>query len=86
MELRDVIEKYRSAAGGFGKPVPLGVFGLSRAETERLFSVFDEDYHISRYFHFSADPAVQGHSPQAYEINGFAHTHVSIDPEIEEIL
>jgi hypothetical protein len=80
LELRAVVEKYRGLAGGFGQPVALEAFGLSREETERVFSVFDEDYHISRFFHFSSS------SGAAFAINGFEHTHVSIDAEIESIL
>lgn len=80
MHLREIVEKYLALAGGFGKPAPLGGFGLAREQTERTFSIFDEDYHISRFFHFSeaAGPS--------YRINGFAQTHVSIDSEIQSIL
>ncbi len=80
MDLRATVEKYLTLAGGFGKPAPLSGFGLSHEETERVFSIFDEDYHISRFFHFSR---VSG---EAYQINGFAHTHVSVDAEIQTIL
>ena len=88
MELRQVVDKYRSVASGFGIPVPLAAFGLSREETERIFSVFDEDYHISRFFHFSLNPTTEPGGPPivAYTINGFPHTHVSLDAEIETIL
>ena len=88
MELRAVVDKYKQLAGTFSRPVPLAAFGLERAETERLFSVFDEDYHISRFFHFTLDPQTEpGPTPiVAYQINGFPHTHVSIDAEIESIL
>jgi hypothetical protein len=86
MNLRELVEKYRAAAGAFGRPLPLAAFALARPETERLFGVFDEDYHISRFFHLSLDPALQ-HSPdKVYQINGFAQSHVSIDAAIEEIL
>jgi hypothetical protein len=86
MNLRELVEKYRALAGGFGRPLPLTAFGLARPEAERLFGVFDEDYHISRFFHFSLDPALQ-HSPaKTYQINGFAQSHVSIDADIETIL
>ena len=80
MHLREVVEKYLALAGGFGKPAPLSGFGWSREETERVFSIFDEDYHISRFFHFSSI------SGAAFLINGFAHTHVAIDPDIETVL
>ena len=88
MELRDVVSKYKALAGGFGWPVAMSAFGLSREETERLFSLFDEDYHISRFFHFSLNPATEPGGPAivVYEINGFQHTHVALDAEIEAIL
>ncbi len=80
MQLREVVEKYSSLAGEFGKPVELSRFGLDLKETERLFSVFDEDYHISRFFHFSNASGV------AHSINGFPYTLVAIDAAILEIL
>jgi hypothetical protein len=80
MNLREIVEKYLAVAGGYGRPAALADFGLDRAQTERAFAAFDEDYHISRYFHFSR---VTGAS---YAINGFEHTHVSIDGEIQEVL
>ena len=80
MPLHQLVEKYRSLAGKFGQPVALSGFGLTRAETERLFSGYDEDYHISRFFHFSE---AQGES---FSINGVPTTHVSLDAEIESIL
>jgi hypothetical protein len=81
MDLREVIRKYKSLAGDFGQPVELSRFGLSQQETEKLFGVFDEDYHISRFFHFTY---VSGST--AYSINEFPQTHVSIDATISEIL
>ena len=83
MNLRALVEKYRAAAGGYGKAVALASLGLSRDETERTFSLFDEDYHISRFFHFRNDA---GESWPSFQINGFPQTHVSIDGEIETIL
>ena len=81
MHLRELVEKYLALGGGFGNPVPLGAFGFGREETQRDFGVFDEDYHISRYFHFSSTVG----SPY-YSINGFEYTHVTLDPEIRTIL
>jgi hypothetical protein len=80
MPLRELVRMYRSHAASFGEPVALSVFGLTAQETERLFSSYDEDYHISRFFHFSE--AAGGR----FSINGFLATHVSLDPEIETIL
>jgi hypothetical protein len=84
--LRDVVEKYRRLAGGFGRTLALAAFGLSPQETERVFGIFDEDYHISRFFHFSLQPAAQERSAQSYRINGFPQTHVALDAQIEAIL
>jgi hypothetical protein len=53
MQLSDIVEKYRKLEWDLGKPVELSRFGLTREETERIFSIFDEDYHISRFFHFT---------------------------------
>ena len=80
MPLRELVDRYLSAVGRFGIPVALSSFALSTAETERLFSSYDEDYHISRFFHFSQDVGAQ------YAINGFPATHVTIDSEIQSIL
>jgi hypothetical protein len=81
MTLREVVEKYLEVAGGYGKAVPLSALGLSQDEAERVFSSFDEDYHISRYFHFQSAAGANN-----YQISRFPQTHVSIDAEIQTIL
>jgi len=86
LSLRDLVEKYRQLSAGFGKPLALAAFGLSVEETERAFGIFDEDYHISRFFHFSMQPAAAERSAQTYSINGFPQSHVALDAEIESIL
>ena len=80
MNLRELVQRYIALAGGYGSPVALSTFSLPAAETERVFSGYDEDYHISRFLHFSE---VEG---TRYAIDGIAATHVSIDAEIETIL
>jgi hypothetical protein len=80
MTLKEIVEKYLAIAGGFAFLAPLSDFGLERGEVERIFGALDEDYHISRFFHFSQ---VSG---TAYKINGFEQTHISIDEEIQTIL
>jgi len=80
MNLREVVEKYLAAAGAYGRSVALSSLGLSAKELESVFSLFDEDYHISRYFHFQCAAGAN------YNINGFPQTHVSIDAEIQTIL
>jgi hypothetical protein len=81
MSLKELTDLYRSLVHAFGDPIPISKFGFSIEETERLFSGFDEDYHISRYFHFTEQSA-----SQRYSIDGFPATHIAIDPEIETIL
>ena len=80
MSLQELVEKYRALAGEFSKPVALSAFSLTHPEVERLFSSYDEDYHISRFFHFSEAEGAQ------FSINGIPITHVSLDAEIESIL
>lgn len=80
MPLRDLVRSYCSRAGNFGEPVALSTFGLTKGETERLFSGYDEDYHISRFFQFSESAG------EKFSINGIPATHVSIDAEIQTIL
>ncbi len=80
MSLRELVEKYLAAAGGYGKSVSIAALGLSREETERVFDILDEDYHISRFFHFNNAIGA------SYQINGFPQTHIAIDSEIQTIL
>jgi hypothetical protein len=80
MNLKEVVERYAAVAGSFGNPVALAAFGFGKEETQNLFSVFDEDYHISRFLHFSC---AEG---QTYQISGEAVTHVTIDPAIYSLL
>ncbi|HKW36143.1 MAG TPA: hypothetical protein VJN92_24285 [Candidatus Acidoferrum sp.] len=80
MTLSELVRHYRSQAGEFGRSVALFAFPLDHAEIERLFSSYDEDYHISRFFHFSESEG------QKFSINGIPATHVSLDAEIETIL
>jgi hypothetical protein len=80
MTLHQIVDKYLAIAGGFAFLAPLADFGMEKSEVERVFGALDEDYHISRYFHFSQ---VSG---PAYSINGFDQTHLSIDEDIRSIL
>ena len=85
MSLKELVEKYLAAAGGsFGKAVPIAALGISREETERVFDFLDEDYHISRFFHFQN--AASAGSGASFQINGFPQSHISIDAEIRDIL
>jgi hypothetical protein len=78
--LSEIVDRYRSLATSFGEPVALAAFELSPEETQALFSALDEDYHISRFLHFSC---VDG---SAFLISGELATHVSIEPAIRAIL
>jgi hypothetical protein len=80
MPLRELVDRYLSIAVSFGIPVALSGFALSHVETERLFSCYEEDYHISRFLHFSREAGAP------FSINGFPATHVAIDEEIQSIL
>jgi hypothetical protein len=80
MSLKEAVEKYLAVAGGYGRPVAISQFGLSRADAEKLFSALDEDYHISRYFDFSNQDG------ESFNINGFPQTHISIGAEIQSSL
>ena len=80
LSLREVVDRYLAVARSFGQPVALSAFQLSPAEIQMLFSMLDEDYHLSRYLHFSN---IAG---EAYLISGEAVTHLSIDPAIQSIL
>ena len=86
MPLRQLVDKYLVLAGAFGAPVALTSFGLTAPELENLFSAYNEDYHISRFFHFSLQPAAAERAAQTYSINGFPQSHVALDAEIESIL
>lgn len=78
--LRQLVDQYVALAGGFGKSVELSQFNLNADETVAAFASFDEDYHISRYLHFSKREG------DSYLIGGEKVTHLSIDESIHEIL
>jgi hypothetical protein len=78
--LRQLVDQYAKLAGEFGRPLPLSQFELSAEEVSALFGPLDEDYHISRFLHFSK---LAGDS---YTIGAEDVTHLSIDKAIEEIL
>ncbi len=86
LTMKEIVERYKKAAGGFGKTVPLGALGISREDTERAFDMLDEDYHISRFVHFVNAAGAGAGGGASYSINGFPQTHVAMDAEIEGIL
>ena len=79
LNLKDVVARYHLLAGQTGEPVPLSAFGLPSEETSRLFTALDEDYHISRFLHFSCATG------QRYSISGEPVTHVSFDAAISSL-
>ncbi len=90
MDLGEAVQRYLQVAGAFGRPVPLAGFGLTREETEGVFSVWDEDYQISRYMELSlrsgaSSPQAPG-SQDVYQVNAFHCSHVSFHPDIEQLL
>ena len=80
LSLREAVDRYLTVGGSFGRPVPLSSFALTPSDTQALFSMFDEDYHISRFLHFSRDEG------KSFQISGEPVTHVTIDPDISSIL
>jgi hypothetical protein len=80
LTLKEVVDCYAALAEPFGEPVALSAFRLSAEETSRLFTALDEDYHISRFLHFSH------RTGQSYPVDGEAVTHVAIDPGVSSVL
>ena len=80
LTLRELVERYDQLAHQSGEPVALAAFGLSDEETESLFTTFDDDYHISRFFHFSNGEG------KCFAIRGEAATHLFIDLAIRALL
>ena len=89
MNLAEGVKKYLQIAGQFGALAPLSRFGLSRDETERTFSAWDEDYQINRYMVLSLERSEQPtglRKEEVYLINGFEYSHVSFHADIRKLL
>lgn len=82
--LPELVKRYLAVAGSYGNSVPIASLEIPTAELQRVFDFLDEDYHISRFFHFR-DASAQSGGP-SFMINGFPQTHISIDPDIQAIL
>jgi hypothetical protein len=80
ISLQELYRVYTTIAAKPGEAVPLSAFKWPVEEAEKLFSIFDEDYHISRFFHFTEA------NGEKYSINGESATHVAVDSEISTIL
>jgi hypothetical protein len=90
MDLAAFVKKYAELSRGSGGAVHLSEFGLSKAETEKVISAFDDDYQISRYMALSREPdeALGCYPPDArvYSINGFEASHVTLAPGIRNVV
>jgi hypothetical protein len=80
MPLRQLVDHYLALAGTFDTPVALSSFGLTASEIENLFSSYNEDYHISRFFQFFNSNGT------SYNIDNEPATHIAIAAEINSIL
>lgn len=80
LQLGELVEKYLAKSGEYGREIPISDLGFSREEVEEVFSAFDEDYHIGRFFRFRLGAG------ENYSIGGFPQTHVLIEREIRTIL
>jgi hypothetical protein len=80
MNLREVVDRYSALSKDWGDPVALSAFALTPEETSSLFGALDEDYHISRFLHFSRSTG------QNYDVSGERVTHIAIDPAIASVL
>jgi hypothetical protein len=79
LTLRELVDRYDLLAHQSGEPVALSAFGLGDDETKNLFTAFDDDYHISRFFHFSNGEG------KVYMIRGEPATHLFMDLAIRAL-
>ncbi len=89
MTIAEAVKRYLEIAGEFGRAAPLESFGLSKAETEKAFSAWDEDYQINRYLLLTGEVreiSGQGKPFEAFSINGYECTHITFQPHIQELL
>jgi hypothetical protein len=90
MTLAELVARYRERAGGYGRRLHLSAFELPREELERELSAYEQDYQINRFFQLTRAPEEENHPRPGglplYTINGFDYSHLTILPEIKEIL
>ncbi len=90
MNLSAAVKKYLELAGGFDQPLHLSRLALPRADVERIFSAWDEDYQISRFMLLSraGDEELSAYTPElrVYRINNYEYSHVSFRSGIEQLL
>ena len=90
MDLADAVATYLGIAGEFGRRLHLSQFGLPKPEMERAFSVWDEDYQISRYMLLwrAPDEELESFPPESrlFLINGHEYSHVTFYSDIQRLL
>ncbi len=90
MDLADAVATYLRIGGEFGRPVQLSQFVSNKAEIEKAFSAWDEDYQISRYMLLSRAPDEELVSlpPESrlFLINDHEYSHVSFHSDIQRVL
>jgi hypothetical protein len=90
MDLAAAVKRYLEMTGGFDRPLHLSQLGLTKAETEKLVSAWDEDYQISRYLLLSrerdASLAPFPSDQRVYLINGYECTHLTFRPDIQKLV
>jgi hypothetical protein len=89
VDLAKAVTAYLKATGGFDRPLHLSRFGLSKLETEQLFSAWDEDYQISRYMILTRAPedelANLSPASRTYAVNGHETSHVAFRAEVQRL-
>jgi len=90
MDLATLVKEYLELSGGFDRPLHLSRLGLSKLETEKLFSQWDEDYQISRYMILSREKeeslSSYSENERTFLVNDFEYSHVSFNQNIQELL
>ena len=90
MNLADAVATYLTIAGEFGRPVQLSQFVSNKAEIEKAFSAWDEDYQISRYMLLARAPDedLASFPPELrlFLINGHEYSHVTFHSDIQRVL
>lgn len=85
MTLRDAVNKYLAAAGGYGELMPLSGFALDTPALREMISTWEDDYHLSR--HYELVPAsFRDRDTQAFVIDGIEYSGIIFRPSIAEIL
>ena len=84
MALAAIVKKYLELAGVFDAPLALSRLGLPQSEVESIFSMWDEDYQISRFMELSRQDGT-GENTQVFIVNGYQATHVAFHEGIKRM-